>query len=275
MSLFKWKFLELLESGTPVDSAIGAGDTLKEAAYKLQGQLDAHGLNLDVLGRITQGTAAIDMGGDNYSATEEESQNGFLILTNVGDGSKTFTLFPSPKNPTMYVVLVLGVDPVYFEAGSFSHPLAGGDGGLIIYTYSYGYSSDLLSYFKRKRTISKYIAGTSYTMSPDDLGKLLIFRSATPVTVTVDSTISDVEFNCEIMQGDTGQITFVPDIDVDLQNADGQYSTYGPYAVVKLQGAAYGGPLSTWQVNLSGRTAYAGAGGLSQAQVMARLSIGF
>lgn len=57
----------------------------------------------------------VDMLGDDYTMTAEESLHSTIVVTNVGDGTKTLKLYDSPNNPPKYDVLVYDVYDVTFS----------------------------------------------------------------------------------------------------------------------------------------------------------------
>jgi hypothetical protein len=59
--------------------------------------------DLETVIRNARGLAIVDMGADDYTMTEEESQNSTILTTNVGDGTKTLT-WPSTSASTRPIV---------------------------------------------------------------------------------------------------------------------------------------------------------------------------
>lgn len=80
----------------------------------------------------------------------------------------------------------------------------------------------------------KSIGGTSYTLLATDPGKLLIFTSATPVTVTVPpDVLAQGDVVC-IRQGAAGQVTLAPGAGVALASSDNLLATRTQSAQIAL-----------------------------------------
>ena len=278
MSLIDWKFLATLGAGTPVDAEIDPGDPLLVALFKLQAQITRAGLDISVLKSNSLGVTIIDMLGDDYTATEEESKRAVILLTNVGDGSKVFTLFDADDNPNIYLISAIGETGVKVGAEA-PLPVSTETPLLMAYFYTFGLAADILTFYKVKTTLYEEVAGTTYTLTMADLGKTLIFTSDSPVTLSVDTNTNEMTFNCQIVQKGLGQITWVPVAgDMTIVNADSENSTFGQFSVVNFQGLGYGGIVLGWVLVAYGRTPYpggGGGGGLTQPQIMARISMGF
>lgn len=278
MSLIDWKFLATLGAGTPVDAEIDPGDPLLVALFKLQAQITRAGLDISVLKSNSQGVTIIDMLGDDYTATEEESKRAIILLTNVGDGSKVFTLFDAEDNPNIYLISAVGGEVGVVVGVGDPIPINTGSPILMAYFYTFGLAVDILNLYKVKATVYEEVAGTTYTLTMADLGKTLIFTSDSPVTLSIETNTNDMTFNCQIVQKGLGQITWAPVAgDMTIVNADSENSTFGQFSVVDFQGLGYGGVVLGWVLAAYGRTPYpgGGGGGLTQPQIMARISMGF
>lgn len=80
----------------------------------------------------------------------------------------------------------------------------------------------------------KSIGGTSYTITSADAGCLLIFTSASPVTVTVNSgALAQGDVVC-IRQGAAGQVTVAPGGGVTIQSSDSLLATRTQGAQIAL-----------------------------------------
>jgi len=93
------------------------------------------------------------------------------------------------------------------------------------------------------RLTIKSISGTSYTLLASDAGKLLIFTSATAVTVTVPpDVLTQGDVVC-MRQGAAGQVTLAPGAGVTLSSTDNLLSTRkqaAQIAIVADGGNAFG-----------------------------------
>lgn len=74
--------------------------------------------------------------------------------------------------------------------------------------------------------------GTTYTLVPDDNGKLLKFTNGSAITVTVPAGLG-AGFNCVCVQGGAGQVTFVASV-ATLTNRQSQLKIAGIWGVVGL-----------------------------------------
>jgi hypothetical protein len=78
---------------------------------------------------------------------------------------------------------------------------------------------------------------TSYSMGSSDWGRVVTLTNASPITVTLSSTIAK-GWNAIVYQGGAGQVTFVAGAGVTLHNRQGQTKTAGQYAMVSLMAVA-------------------------------------
>jgi len=99
-----------------VSSFAGTDFSLSLTGSKAEGKAVS-----DVVARVdknSKGLAIINMDNDDYQMTAEESLNTGLYLVNVGNGTKTLTVFDSPNNPGEYKILVAGGGTLTFNSGA-------------------------------------------------------------------------------------------------------------------------------------------------------------
>lgn len=75
--------------------------------------------------------------------------------------------------------------------------------------------------------------GASYTLTSGDHGGHLIINNSTAVTLTLPNNLP-VNFNCAIIQGGTGQITFSPASGAFLRNSLSNNKSAGRYSACAL-----------------------------------------
>lgn len=100
MSQSDWKFLKPLAAGTPVDAALATNDTLQEALYKLQGQINVDKDDITILQKNIQGSTLIDLStaGLSYQMTEEESLSSLILFFDAPAGC-VISFFDTPNAP--------------------------------------------------------------------------------------------------------------------------------------------------------------------------------
>ena len=76
-------------------------------------------------------------------------------------------------------------------------------------------------------------AGTTYALTVNDNGRVIVFTSASGVTLTVPSGL-DLGFSCSIVQYGTGQVTISAGSGVTLRLRSNANKTGGQYAVASL-----------------------------------------
>lgn len=96
--------------------------------------------DMDVTVRNVRSLLSVDMGAADYTCTLEESQYSGFVLSNVGDGLRTFKIQDSPENPTEYSVFIYDVNSVIFEneATSISESLLPFKIENMLYSYNGG-----------------------------------------------------------------------------------------------------------------------------------------
>jgi hypothetical protein len=77
------------------------------------------------------------------------------------------------------------------------------------------------------------IPDSFYTLDQEDNGKLLVFTSAIPVTVTVPPDVHR-GFNCMIVQWGAGKVSVEAASGAVIRNRSGYYGTAGQYAAMSL-----------------------------------------
>ena len=196
--------------------------------------------------------AYIDMQGEDYTATAAESLNSVIVLLNSQgvDGSiKTFTLWDSPNNPSIYFIAVVTVGAKISSFGILYTVLAG-DMFLAAYYHAYGTIAPLLSNFKKTTTDTVFLSDSSYLLTMGNIGKTLVFTSENPVTVLVQNSCNEHVFNCDIIRQGAGLVTLERESpDMTLQSASGL--TIPQYGRVRVQGLGYDASTGGWQVNIS------------------------
>lgn len=99
----------------------------------------------------------------------------------------------------------------------------------------------------------KTVAGTSYTLTPEDSGSIICTTSASAVTITLPNSLP-ISFGCKVIQDAAGQVTFSAGSGATLHNRQGHTKTAGSRAQVELVVKTNtGGAAATY--NLSGDTA--------------------
>lgn len=77
------------------------------------------------------------------------------------------------------------------------------------------------------------VTASTYTILATDLGKLITFDNALPITVTVPAGLG-IGFHCECVQIGAGQVTFVAS-GTTLNSADAELKTRTQYSATALQ----------------------------------------
>ncbi len=75
--------------------------------------------------------------------------------------------------------------------------------------------------------------GTAYTLVASDLGKVISFTNASPVTVTIPLSLA-AGFNCSILQSGAGTVSVVAAASVTLNLMSGLLSTAVQYATATI-----------------------------------------
>ena len=75
--------------------------------------------------------------------------------------------------------------------------------------------------------------GATYTLAAADNGGNLIFNNATAVTLTLPNNLP-INFNCAVIQGGAGQVTFSPASGATLRNSLANNKTAGQYSACAL-----------------------------------------
>jgi penicillin V acylase-like amidase (Ntn superfamily) len=87
--------------------------------------------------------------------------------------------------------------------------------------------------------VKETVAGTTYSLSQEDYGKLLVFTSATAVTVTLpDDTTGEFEIPCRILlvQYGNGSVTVTPSgTTLNSISGDSGASTRTQYSLLALE----------------------------------------
>lgn len=197
------------------------------------------------------GIAVIDMDGDDYNATEQESLCSTILIVN--PSGKTFTLFDSLENPTQYYIVAYGDVTVSALGDSFTMKKL--DVVILKYIHAYNIAFDAFSQYKKKAEEMVFIPDSVYMIEKSSCnGKLLVFTSDSAVTVSVNNNCNELDFSCGVIQQGAGTITFVEDSgDITIQSAVG-LSSPAQFSRMRLQGMGEN-PTTGLQVNLS-----AGAG---------------
>lgn len=100
----------------------------------------ADNADVEVLQRRVGSILAVDMNDADLVLTAEQSQYGYMVIINSGDGTKTLTIQDSPKNPSEYNFFIYSANPIYIEnaAGNFSLQLRTGKNVQMLYGYVAG-----------------------------------------------------------------------------------------------------------------------------------------
>lgn len=77
------------------------------------------------------------------------------------------------------------------------------------------------------------VSGTSYTLSATDIGKTVVFTSATAVTVTVANIMVPGE-RIDLIQDGAGKVTFSAGAGVTIQSRSGNLSISARYAAATV-----------------------------------------
>jgi len=83
----------------------------------------------------------------------------------------------------------------------------------------------------------KTITGTTYTLTPSDIGRYLRFTNSGAVTFTIPANVDaplPVEVNFNIIQAGAGQVTITAAGGVTLNSAGGLLATAAQFAVATL-----------------------------------------
>lgn len=78
----------------------------------------ANNSDLEILRRRTSEVLYIDMLGANYTLSSTQAQYAYIVLTNVGDGTKKLIIPNSEENPSEYNIFIYDSFPVIFENSS-------------------------------------------------------------------------------------------------------------------------------------------------------------
>lgn len=242
---------EPLPAGAPTDVPVVQGDEIAEAIYKLQGQLDADQVDLDVLIRVCQGILLVDMsGGVDITLTAEESQIGVIVCIGCNTPGTKIFIHDSELNPNNYLIIsTFSTESVtisaFAETSEFLIDPYGAK--FIVYGFYQGFAYDLLgnTYYTIRAALVTETA--DFYLNPTaHAGKIVLVDSATPVTVTVQN--SNIGFNAQysIIQVGVGTVTIAPDSNITLESADDMVSTRKRYS--RLEIVERGGG----KVNISG-----------------------
>ena len=74
---------------------------------------------------------------------------------------------------------------------------------------------------------------SSYTLTDADNGRIVVFTSASAVTLTIPADLTRL-FTCSLVQYGTGQVTVVADAGVTLRLRGSTNKTGGQYAIASL-----------------------------------------
>lgn len=85
--------------------------------------------------------------------------------------------------------------------------------------------------------IVKVINGSSYTLISSDNGRILICSNPGAMSVVVPTGLSS-GFNCQVIQNDTGEVTFTNATNVVLNSFGSLFKTSGRYAAASLVSTA-------------------------------------
>ena len=77
------------------------------------------------------------------------------------------------------------------------------------------------------------VSNTSYTLSSEDLGKLIAIEHASTITITVPTGLG-AGFNCSFLQKGAGSLDFSASNGVTLNNRQSYTKTAGQYAMATL-----------------------------------------
>ena len=77
------------------------------------------------------------------------------------------------------------------------------------------------------------IAASSYTLNTSDNGKIIVFTSASAVTLTIPAELTN-RFTCSLVQYGTGQVTVTAGAGVTLRLRGSTNKTGGQYAIASL-----------------------------------------
>lgn len=94
-------------------------------------------------------------------------------------------------------------------------------------------SGEVLTVGGNGLAVIKTVTEATYTVLPEDVGKVIYIDRGTAVTVTIPFGLG-AGFNVAFIQANTGVITFDPDDEVDLGSLGGALSTSGRYAAASL-----------------------------------------
>lgn len=76
-------------------------------------------------------------------------------------------------------------------------------------------------------------SGTTYTLTVNDDGRVIVFTSGSAITLTIPSELK-LGFSCSVVQYGAGQVTFSAGSGVTLRLRSGSNKTGGQYAVTSL-----------------------------------------
>jgi hypothetical protein len=76
-------------------------------------------------------------------------------------------------------------------------------------------------------------SGTTYTLNNNDNGKIVVFTSASAITLTVPTGLTK-QFTCSVVQYGAGQITFAAGSGATLRLRGSTNKTGGQYAIASL-----------------------------------------
>jgi hypothetical protein len=154
---------------------------------------------IDVLQRNAQGTTIIDMGGNDYYMTEEESQHQAIFLLNTGTG-KTCYLYDSVLNPALITIVIYSATGVDFSCCAGGVVIAAAP--LATYQLAYTYTTAVeLDYARRDSATGQLIDPidasniTTGTINSARIPTLNQNTTGSAATLTTARTIDGQSFN--------------------------------------------------------------------------------
>ncbi len=193
--------------------------TIEAAIDALEADVVILDSEVDILERNVRDIISINMGADDYTLTEEESQALVITVTNEGVGKTIYfpTATDSTRGGIQYIVTIFCTNSftVANESGGTTAELPAGSMFQISSSAAIGGVLNATTYTninaRGKSNGVRIISGTSGNITDADKGMRLICTNPLLTTLTILSTITTFDFVCNVCAAGAAGVAIVGD----------------------------------------------------------------